>query len=107
SLDLVFELANIAGPRPPHERGHGFVRERAEAGSVGLVEAGDRVPDEKRNVFAPLTERGHADAQDVEPKEEIGAEALLLDQAIHGLIGGGDHPAVEAHESSAADRLEF
>jgi len=58
---------------------------------------------EARDVLGPLSEGGNGDRHDIEAVEQVRAEAALLDQALQGLVGGGDQPHVHSERPVAAD----
>ena len=95
--------------------GHGYAQSAARA---AFVDAPDRLADrarvaadpvlrEERDVVRPLPQRGHADREDVEAEEEVGAELPLARGLLQVAVGGRDHPRVRAERLAAAHPLEF
>jgi len=101
------ELADVAGPRASLERLLPFRRNLPEARDVSAVVTLDEMASEQRDVLAALAERRHADAEHVEPEEEVSAEPILRHHPLHVPIRGGDHAGVEAQEAARADGLEL
>ena len=64
------------------------------------------MPDEERDVARALAQRRDADREDVEPVEEILAEAPGGDGAPQVAIGRGDEPRVDLDRRLAAHAAE-
>src|SRR5262245_36918411 len=64
ALDRMLELADIAGPSVGDEAAHGLGSDGPGSLVVGRQEARQAVLGEKRNVLAPLPERGHWNRDD-------------------------------------------
>ena len=62
---------------------------------------------EQRNVIPPLTQRGYADGENIQPIVKVGAKFLLFHHLLQIAIGRGDQPGVSAERSCAAQALEF
>ena len=100
ALDAVLQLADVARPG---------VREQLLGGvalDARLTLCGDRgealqeVLREKQDVAPARAERRHVNAHDVDPVEEVFAEALLLDLGLEVAVGRGDDAGVEGLSSS-------
>jgi hypothetical protein len=72
-----------------------------------LGEPGEEVTDERRDVLAPRAERRDFDVDDVQPIEEIGAEAATADLGIHVAIGGRDQADVDGNRARGAERRDL
>jgi hypothetical protein len=59
------------------------------------------------DVLAALAQRRHGDRDDLEPVEEILAEALLAHELAELLVGGGHDAHVDAHGPGAPQPLEL
>ncbi len=59
-----------------------------------------------QNVFRPLAQGRHDDADHVEPIVEVLAETSLGNEFFEVLVRGGDHPHVDLDRLRPADRLE-
>ncbi len=64
------------------------------------------VLDQQRDVAAPLAERRQGDGHDVEPVEEVLAEAALAHHRLEIAVGGGEHPHIDAEGLLAAHALD-
>ncbi len=104
-LDHVAELAHVARPVVRHEGAHGLAGERLGALPVLRRERLQEVLDQERDVLSPAPERRHLHRDDVQPVEEVLAEAALGDQIGQRLVRGGDHPHVDPDRLVPADPL--
>jgi hypothetical protein len=93
ALDQVLQLADVAGKAVVKQR---LDRALAEAGHVALVALAvvvQEVAHQQRDVVAALAQRRQVDGEDIEPVEQVFAEAALA----HGLaqvdVGGRHHAA--------------
>src|SRR5262249_39016174 len=73
-LDHVVELAHVAGPARLGEELERFRRERRLVARISRREVRKEMVREKRNVLAPLRERGKLESDHVEPIVEVLAE---------------------------------
>jgi outer membrane PBP1 activator LpoA protein len=65
------------------------------------------VHEQLRNVFAPLTQRRHFDANHVEAMEQIFAEQALSHSLFEILMRRCDDAHVDAHRNLSADAIEL
>ncbi len=71
--------------------------------AVALEEVGD----EQGDVLFALAERRDLDRHDVQPVEEVLAEAALLDLLLQVAVGRGDDAHVHGDQLAAADPLDL
>src|SRR4029079_14471711 len=64
-------------------------------------------PRELRQILNPVAKRRKLDGDDVDPIEEIFAEAAFLDRFLEVYVGGGDQPEIGLDGLGAADALAF
>ncbi len=62
---------------------------------------------QRNDVFLPLPERGHVDADDVEPVVEVFAELPALNRLFEILVRRRDEPHVHLHGAGPAQPLEL
>src|SRR5256885_349661 len=107
ALDHVLELTDVARPRVTLQPPERLVGEAFESPVVlGRIEA-QEVLGEHADVLAALAQRRHGDRDDVEPIEEVLAEAPVPHHLGQVLIGGGDDANVHAHRAGAPEPLEL
>ena len=106
-LDHVLELAHVAGPVVGHEPGQRGVVEPVDGRVGARAELGDEVRDEARDVVLALAQRRHVARHDVQPVEEILAEAPGGDLGFEVLVGRRDDAHVDLDRLLAADALEL
>ena len=103
----VLELAHVARPVVAREQRHRVVGEPghrlADLGAALLEE----MVRERRDVFAPLAQRGHADREDIDAVEEVVAERAFGHHGAQVAVGGADKPDVGALRARVAHRLEL
>ena len=90
-LHDALELSNVARPRVPLKS---FERFRGEATQLHVefaIKSEEEVVGEFRDVFESLSQRGHAQGDGVQPKEEILAKLSCRDQTWQILIRGRQH----------------
>ena len=107
AADLVLQLADVA--RPPAQQ---QVLHRVFGDAhVALAEFGgglrDEVADERRNLVAPFAQRRDAQADDVEPVEQVLAEAPVLDLLFEVGVGRGDDADVDGERRGLAERADL
>ena len=107
ALHDVAEFANVAGPRIGLQRCHVLPADRLDAPAEGVREFFNETPDEDRNVLAPLTQRRHADREDVEPVVEIVPERPRSHQLLEIAMGGGDNPHVDGDSRGTPQPLDL
>ena len=106
AFDDIAQLADVAGPIICLQRGHGFIGDgRRTQALLGRITREEAVR-ERRNVVAPLCQRRHLHRDDVEPVEEILAEALLFHLIGQIARGGGNHAHVDADVARSSDADE-
>ena len=67
----------------------------------------DEVADERRNLVAALAQRRDAQADDVQPVEQVLAEAPVLHLLLDVGVGRGDDADVDGERGGFADRADF
>ena len=79
--------------------------------NAGLSEPFGRFPQEKRaevrDLFAPVAEGRHVDADDAQPVEEVFAKLPVRHSLLEIGVGGRDHAHVDALRARVADRQDF
>ena len=63
--------------------------------------------DEDTEVLDALAQRRQIDAHAGEPGEQVGAEALLLDERVEVAVGGGDEADIDLSGSRVSDGNHF
>ena len=63
--------------------------------------------DEKGDIFAPFTQRRHLESHDVQPVEEILAEAFFGDLARQIPGGRGDHADIDLSRLRLSDGADL
>src|SRR5438552_5826858 len=106
-LELVGELAHV-----PRERVAGEERERllARLGDRLLHlarEPPEQVARERRDVLAPLAQRGEADREDAQAIVEVLAEAAGLHLVLEGAVGGHDDARIDRAGAVLAHRTDL
>src|SRR5262245_17461560 len=67
----------------------------------------DDVPNQSRNVLAPLPERGNADREHIEPVQQIGSKLSGGSHLLEVAIGGGNQPEVDLAGLRRSQTLEL
>src|SRR6185436_1938139 len=75
-LEGVAKLPQVARPRVLQHPGPGARREGLAGMAEALAEVGEEVIENRRQVGAALAQRRHAEGEDLEAIEEVGAEEL-------------------------------
>ena len=65
------------------------------------------MPDEERDVLAPLPQRRQPDGEDAQAVVEVLAEAAVRHGPLEVAVGGGDDPHVHLAGPAGADALEL
>ena len=78
-------------------------RRRAQLARGG----GEETFGQQRHVVAAFAQRRQLQAHDVQPMQQVGAEAAFGDQRFQRLVGRGDHAHVDADQFAAADAEEL
>src|ERR1700754_3219845 len=105
-LHAVHEFAHVAWPRETVER---FPRRRAEGAgprAVAFAEGVEEVLRQQFDVAVAFAQRRHAQAQYVEPIEEVFAEAPLGHRFFQVDVGRGEHAHVHLDRPAAADAFD-
>src|SRR6266496_16615 len=102
-LQDVLQLAHVALPRLTDERPERIPLHAEEPRAELGVEPVDEMVDQERDVAATLAQGGELEVQDVQPVEEIRAEAAARDFGREVAIGAGDDPHVHRHRPGPAD----
>ena len=103
ALDDVPELADIARPVVRLERRHRLFRDARRRHPPLGGEAREEMADELGNVLAPLAQRRKLHRNDVQPVEEVFAEAARGDLVLEVARGRGEDPDVDLDRPLAAD----
>src|SRR4029450_5418407 len=93
-LENVFELTHVALPRAADERPQGIALDTETASAELGVEPLDEVVDQHRDVAPTLAQRRHREVHDIEPVEEILAEASGVDLPLEVAVRARDDPGV-------------
>ena len=96
-------------PRPGRrdERVQHALRNRIDALAHLRRVLHDEVADQRGDVFRPLAQRRHADRENVEPVEQVGAEPTLVDRAVQVLVRRREHADIHGDRPGAADPLDL
>ena len=105
-LDDVAQLADVAGPFVALERHHRIGGDLGRRHPPFARVMGEEVEDERRDVLAPLGERGNDDRDHVKAIIEVFAEASGGDLLGQVARGGGDDADVDLDDAGAADAGE-
>ena len=107
AIDGVLQLTDIAGPVEGGEAGQRFRRSADDGFTFLDIEASDEAVDQGGDVLLPLAQARRLDGEDVQPVEQILAEAALR----HGLgqvaVGGGDDPHIHLHRAFGPDGVDL
>ena len=82
-------------------------REPRQPAVVVAAEEIGEVPDQRRNVVAPIAQRRHANRDDAQAEVEILAERPLLDLLLEVLVRRRDDPHVDLDRARRAEPLDF
>ena len=104
SLDVVLEFSDVARPLALHEDIQEFARQRRNIPAFICSHRCGEVSCQRRDVRAPLPQRRHLDGQDIDPEEQIAAEASALDEAGEVLVRGRDHTDIHRNGPRTTDR---
>src|SRR5215470_4210458 len=95
ALDDVLELPHVAGPRMMLKDRHRFIGDDGDVPAQRLLPLPDDGPDERRDVFPPLTERRKTNGKYVEPVVEVGPEPSFRDGPGEVMVGGANDADVD------------
>src|SRR4029077_2569109 len=84
-----------------------FRREIDDLSIVLDVQSSDEMAHQRIDVFGALAQRRQCDRKDVQPEEEVFAEAAAGDVGAQVAIGSGEDARVRAQRLAPADTLEF
>src|SRR5258705_7788679 len=102
-LDCVFEFAHVARPGVADQQSHSLVRKMTRFQAVRFCVTFQEMLYQERNVFAPFTQFGQADIDDVEAIEEVFSKLTFAYRFDDVLIGGCDHSHVDLHVLTSAN----
>ena len=105
-VDQVLQLAGVSGPLLDLQGGEGLGAHRRLRAQVALGELLQEMAGQQLDVLAPLAQRGQVQRHDVDPVEQVLAEAARADQGGQVLVGGGDDAHVHRDALGPADPLE-
>src|SRR5262249_29426916 len=106
----IFELPDISRPAICRQQLMGF---GTDSQYFRVWRAPDlpilfnKVRRELRNVFAPLSERGHFQWKDIQAVKQIFAESSLLNFLAQIAVGGGDDPDIDFNDGLPAQPLDL
>ena len=79
----------------------------ADALSLLGGKARQKMPGQRRDIRGPLAQRRHRDRKNMQPIEQVLAEAAGFDVGDQVAIGGRNEPHVDLDRLARADRLDF
>ena len=103
-LDNTFQLPHVAGPVVFLQDVQGLFRHGLYLLAGFLVELGDKMIDEQRDVFLALPERRDRDGENVEPVEEVFPEPAVSDLFLQVPVAGRDDPDIDLDGAGASSR---
>ena len=106
-LDNVAEFAYIAGPTALLQGGDGRAVEGLFSPTLLGTNLLGEVIDEERYVFFAVVETGHVDWYDIEPVEEVFAEAAFVDFVLQVFVGSGEDTHIDFDGFVGADACDF
>ncbi len=74
----VFQFPDVARIIVGHEKRHGFRRDFLNGGFSGLIKSGQKMIDQKGNVFPPASKGRQFDAEDMDSVKEILPECAFF-----------------------------
>src|SRR4051812_39230768 len=101
------ELTDVAWPRMLQQLLHGRAVERLEWLAIAIGMLPQKVHRERRNVVAPLTQRGEMDLDGVQSKEQVFAKATGPHFVVQVEIRGRDETHVDLARFRRAHALDF
>ena len=107
ALDQVFQLAHVARPVVVHQRLQGALADAAQALVVQRGEARKQVARERLDVGAALAQRRDANRVDVEPVQQVAAEAPLRHRLVEVDVGRRHHAHVHLARALRAQTLDL
>lgn len=103
TLDGVFQLAHVARPLARYEDAHRLCVDRLRTNAVLARKLVHEGLHEQGNVFDAFAERGAANGEDGEAKEEVFAKAGALHGLVQILVRGSENAHVDMDHVLAAD----
>src|SRR5262249_33715158 len=107
AVDLVLQLADVAGPGVAREAIERFGGEAARLPALLALEAGKEARREQGHVGGTLAQRRDPDREDAEPVVEVATEASGLDLGGERTVRGGDDAGAYPVRSVGADGLHL
>ena len=104
--DHILELANVARPFILRQGSHGIGTERGSR----AYPAGCLIPEpcsQQRDITGAIAKRGHLDADDVEAKSQVCAEAAGRRLLFEPSIGGRNDPDIDPTRDVLPDPSHF
>src|SRR6478609_2674421 len=104
-LYLIAQLPNVAVPVAHHHHVDGLRHERyiVLTKSLGIVI--DVVINDRRYLRTPLSQRRHAQPNDIQSVVKVFAKCSLRDLFLEWHVRGGDDPYIDLHRTLLTDRL--
>ena len=103
----VLELADVARPVVGGEQRQRLGGNAADALALLGAEAGEKAPGEIGHVAGAGAQRRNRDREDVEPVEQVLAEAARLHEFDQVLVGRRDQADVDLDRAARADRIDL
>ncbi len=107
ALDHILQLSHVARPRVPAKHRHHVVRHGAVAPADPGAVLGQQMLDQGPEVVGALTQRRHPHLDDVDPVQQILAEAPVGRQRHEIAMGRGDDADVGRHRGRSTKRMHF
>src|SRR5215471_19152802 len=107
ALDLVLELADVAGKRIGLQERHGVGRDRRDRPARAPAGGSQERLRERGDVPGALAQRGQGNREHVEPVVEIAPEAPGRDIRLEVGVGGGDDPDVDLPHALRSEPAHF
>src|SRR6267154_1945427 len=107
ALDNVFELAHIAGPVVIHKQLQRRGSKVAQGLVVFLAVADEEMGEQRRNIFAAITQGRQGQVNDVETMVQIFAEAAFANECEQLHVGRGDDADINLNLLGAPEAHEF
>lgn len=105
AFDVVFEFADVSGPRVAFEFFHGVMGDDVAGGVFALVP--EEEVDKEGDIFDPVAERWKLDVDHGESVVEVLAEGTFLHHLFEGAVGSSDDPNVDLGGVVAAKGFDF
>ncbi len=107
TVDLVAQLADVAGPRIVQQAAQGVGGEM-QAGQVEfLAGVGQQFAGDGNEIAAAFTQRRQSKGYSGEPVVEVATESPVADVGLQVTVRCGDHSHIDAHRRAGADRAKL